>query len=155
MNIYIIKYNLPLLLLILKPKIINNQLYENTNTIILRYPLCKNIKENKIEVTLELKHLSQKNYNVIKPFTSIITISKSSLNVDIEPIQITLTSFLFKDLFTVYEYNTEIEKQRNLIFFTNLTGEEFRIYLQTKDNKEERYVDLEINSIKKVSKQKY
>lgn len=129
---YIVKSNLPILLLYITPDPINN-------------PFDQENSETKIEVKFELLHLCHNSYNVIDRFSSIISINESEIKVIVSPIYLSLSSFLFKELSAPEcddHFHSKLEDQFQYIFFQNDTEMDIDLTLITKPKKDYMFIKL-------------
>lgn len=143
-DFYIIKSNSPLLLLTITPQKI-------------QYSMSQKNSEQKIEIKFELKHLCHNSYKVINRFSTILTINNYNIDVIVSPIHISLSSFLFKELFSPEyndSYHSQLEHQYKNIFFQNDTKLEIDLFLINKEKKK-CYIQLNDDKPVKIKEEDY
>lgn len=147
MNFFIIKSNLPLLLLSITPNEI-------------KYPFFRSDFETKIEIKFELKHLCHRTYNVISNFSTEITINNNNNNVDVivSPIQTTLSAFLVREIFAAEikdSLHSSLQHQYEKVFFQNDTKEVIKLTLIKKNSNDKYSIELESNIKKEIKEQEF
>lgn len=133
-NIFLIKSNLPLILLEILP-------------IKFKYPFVNDYLFPQTEVKLILKYYNNEVYNIINLFSIILRNDQSTINVIVSPIYATLSASLFEELFSpeYKDFQLKFNYNDKIIFFQNDLDEQIMLTLIKKDSNEKYLIDLNNN----------